>query len=542
MQSTTLSLLAVFLAASLFAISFVPGSAGAQPVAVIPKPAELTPGPGAFVLNKDAALAVSANDPAAAEVARYLADTLAPATGFTLPIREAQPSDGTATVVLTTHGADPSLGDEGYDLTVTDARITLKAPTAAGLFYGVQSLRQLLPPGIESSSTQSVTWSVPAVHIVDKPRYAWRGFMLDCSRHFMTVDFIKRYLDLMAYHKLNRFHWHFTDSNGWRLQIDKYPNLTDVGAAREWGVPSRPPVFYTKADVREVLAYAKARHIMVIPEIEMPGHSAAALAAYPELKCAGSEHAYCAGTEAVFPFLQDVLAETIDLFDAPYVHLGGDERPKGAWEKCPRCQARQKELGLASAHEMQTWFMRRMTDFVASKGKRAITWAVTHSDPYHPTDMADIGNNAIIQNWHGGTAFAAERGWDVVNSANGPVYFDYPQFAVEKADKPKWMPLLPLEKVYAFDPTPAGLTPEQAKHIWGTEACLWTEFVPQDKVDYQVFPRLSAFAEVAWSPRESKDFADFTTRLQSLEKRLSLRGVQFAKSPTTKPTTAPAAK
>ncbi|MEI7633630.1 MAG: beta-N-acetylhexosaminidase [bacterium] len=545
---------------SAFAILGAAGAPGDRPLStttelrqinVIPRPARVEPAAGEFILRPKTAIFVTSDSAELKRAAEYLHGLLAPATGRSLPVANNPANERAKGIVLSMTDADAALGDEGYEILVTPENALLRAPTPAGIFYAVQTLRQLLPTEIESARRpRGVKWSIPCLRIIDKPACAWRGFMLDCSRHFMSKEYIKRTIDLLAFHKLNVLHWHFIDSNGWRMQVDSYPKLTQIGAwrgkaARRYGG------FYTKDDIREIVAHAKSRHVMIVPEFEMPGHSDAALACYPELSCSGesyklpaeplpnenlnyftklnSSRPFCAGKDEVFKFHEAVFNEAVELFDSPYVHVGGDERPKGVWEKCPKCQARMKAEGLKDEHDLQNWFMRRISDILARKGKRVISWAVTRSDPYHPTDMDDLGNNAIIQNWHDGTAFAAGKGWDVVNAHNGFVYFDYPEF--KGMNKPKWMPLLPLEKVYSFEPTPAALNTTEAKHILGGEACLWTELVPQDKVDAQIFPRLLALAEAVWSPREGKDYADFARRVARHEARLARMGVKYGKPP-----------
>jgi hexosaminidase len=453
-------------------------------------------------------------------VGEYLAQVIEEHLGVKLAVKGANRLDAApGTIFLFSSAADKELGDEGYELTVRANAIIISACKPAGLFYAVQTLRQLLPTDASGGEAR-----LTCLRILDRPKYAYRGFMLDCSRHFMSVDFIKRTLDLMAYHKLNRFHWHLTDSQGWRLSIAKHPNLIEVGAARDFDSTQREPAFYSRDDVREIVAYAKSRHITIVPEIEMPGHCDAALASYPALACEGGPGAFCAGNGKTFDFLFDVLDETAAMFpDAPVIHIGGDERPKDVWGKCPRCAARMRELGITSEHELQAWFMRRVTDHLKKKGRRAMTWAVSQSDPYDPKDMSDVGNNAIVQNWHGGAAFAARHGWDVVNSDNRFVYFDYP--AQPDPSKPKWMPVLELEKAYSFEPTPPGLSPDESKHILGGEACLWTEHVPQERVDGQMFPRILALSEVVWSSGRKLEFRDFARRVDAHMARLKQMGV-----------------
>lgn len=518
------------------------------PPSLIPRPASLIPGEGAFTIDKHTALYFDPSSRGARDAARFLADVIEKGTRLQLAVKPATMSEApSGGILLTAADADPALGNEGYSLTSTRLSVTIRAPGDAGLFYGAQTLRQLLPPEIESRppGNPAPGWAIPCLRVDDQPRFAWRGLMLDSSRHFQDKDFILHVLDVMAGLKLNRFHWHLVDANGWRLQIDRYPRLTDIAAWRGEG-DRRHGGFYTKDDVREILAHAKDLHIDVIPEIEMPAHEAAALFAYPELTCSGkvfpvgdggldhySAHVgnipFCAGRDETFVFLENVLTEVCDLFDSPIIHVGGDERPKGLWEKCPLCQERIRAEGLKDEHDLQNWFMRRIVKFLASKNRRAISWAVTRSDPYNPTDMDDLGHGALIQNWHEGTRFAARQGWDIVNSANGFVYLDYPEFP--GMGKPKWMPLLDLEKVYSFEPVPADLEPEFRKHILGGEACLWTELLPREKVYGALFPRMLALAEVVWSPADGKDFADFRGRVERMEGRLGRMGVEYGKPP-----------
>jgi hexosaminidase len=488
---------------------------------LIPRPETINPIAGAELqLTRNFTIFVPDDSPEDRAVGEYLAQVIEEHLGVKLAVKGANRLDAApGSIFLFSSPADKELGDEGYELTVRTNAIIISAGKPAGLFYAVQTLRQLLPIDAQGGEAR-----VPCLRVMDRPRYPWRGFMLDCSRHFMSVDFIKRTLDLMAYHKLNRFHWHLTDAQGWRLQIDKYPKLTRIGAARDFDSPQREPAFYSRHDVREIVAYAKSRHITIVPEIEMPGHCDAALASYPELACDGGPGTFCAGREEVFDFLFGVLDETVEMFpDSPVIHIGGDERPKDVWGKCPRCQARMNELNITTEYELQTWFMRRITDHLKTAGRRAVTWAVTQTDPYDPKDMSDVGSAAIVQNWHGGAAFAAKQGWDVVNSDNRFVYFDYP--TQPDPTKPKWMPVLDLEKVYSFEPAPPGLSPQESKHILGGEACLWTEFVPQEKVDAQMFPRLLALAEVVWSQGRKTEFRDFARRVEAHMARLKQMGV-----------------
>ncbi len=516
----------------------------AMPV-VIPRPVKLVLQAGHFEVGPATTVGVVSGADDAREAASFLCDWLTPATGGARTVNTVVDGEWPRGIILTKRGAKPEWSEEGYGLEITPKQVLIRANSAAGFFYGVETLRQLLPPGAESVAGSRGTheWNAPCVEIEDFPRFGWRALMLDSSRHFQDKEFIEHLLDVMAYHKLNRFHWHLVDANAWRLEIKRYPELARKGSWR--GTDARGDSgWYSQEDVRQIVAYARRRHIMVIPEIEMPAHSTAALYVFPQLTCTGkaielgepgldyfTKNAdslpYCAGKEATFEFLENVLTEVTELFDAPYIHVGGDERPDGLWQKCPDCQARMKAVGAKDEHALQNYFMRRITDFLATKNRRVISWAVTRSDPYNPKDMDDLGHKAIIQNWHEETQFALSQGWDVINSANLYVYLDYPEFS--RVGKPDWMPLLPLEKVYQFEPVPKGVSGEAAKRVWGGEACLWTELVPQEKVSGTLFPRLLALAEVTWSPAAEKNYDDFAARVKLHAAWLKGMGVEYGR-------------
>lgn len=532
-------------------------------VTLIPRPRKIELTKGEFALTPRTVIRVEADDKAFVATADHLKALLGRPTGWALKVVKAphhregsMTAKVAAAVVLRQVPAATDLGDEGYRLAITTGSVVIEAATPAGAFYGCQTLRQLLPREIDSPRVAphpAGGWTAPCVRISDQPRYQWRGFMLDCSRHFMDKEFVKLFIDQMASLKLNRFHWHFIDSNGWRMEVKGKPKLTTVGA---WRGPAGDRVggSYTQDEIREVVAYAAARHIEVIPEFEMPGHSDAAMASYPELSCAGTPYKFpkeslplenlgwfgklnksrpfCAGKDAGFAFNDAVFGEALSLFPAKYWHVGGDERPAGVWTSCTLCQARMKTENLKDEHALQNWFMRRISDLLAARGKRTMSWAVSRSDPYKPTDMDDLGHNAIIQNWHDGAAFAARQGWDVVNSQNGHLYLDYPEFP--GTGRPSWMPVLTLETVYSFDPTPASLSTTEAAHILGPEGCLWTEFIPQEAVFPQVFPRIMAVAEIAWSPGDGKDAAAFRSRVEAQRERFALRGVRYGCPPEKK--------
>jgi hexosaminidase len=484
--------------------------------------------PGYFPITQAATIFVEAGQAEVRAIGEYLGASLRQDAGWSAPVREASGAtlaDGSIT--LTTVGADPALGKEGYELAISPATVLLRAPEPRGLFLAVQTLRQLLGPQAEKQPADEPGMTarvvLPRVRIVDQPRYQWRGMLLDCCRHFMPKEFVKRYIDLLAYHKMNVLHWHLTEDQGWRIEIKKYPKLTEVGA---WRGPADQPYggFYTQDDIREVVAYAASRYVTVVPEIEMPGHSVAALASYPELSCTGGPFevgtrwgiyadVYCAGHERTFEFLQDVLSEVIELFPSEFIHIGGDECPKTRWQQCKRCQARIKAEGLKDEHELQSYFIRRIENFLNGKGKRLIGWDEILEGGLAP--------NATVQSWRGmeGAIAAATAGHDVIASPTSHCYLDYSYDAIS------------LERIYSFEPTPVKLTPSQAGHVLGAEGNMWTERAPQERVDRQVFPRLCALAEVTWSPAAARDWADFSRRMRTHYRRLDALGVRYYMSP-----------
>ncbi len=496
-------------------------TADAPKISVIPRPMEMKLADGCFTLKPTTAIYTDGDSDEICDIADYLADHLRPATGLSLVVLEnSRAKSLTDSILLTTKGADNSLGEEGYELVVEKNNIILRAPQPAGLFRGVQTIRQLLPPQIESTKKiTGICWNIPCLHIKDKPRFQWRGFLLDCCRHFMSKDFVKRYIDLLAYHKMNRFHWHLTEDQGWRIEIKKYPELTQISAWRGEG-KNRYGGYYTQKDIKDIVEYAKSRYIMVIPEIELPGHSVGILAAYPHLSCTGgpfkvrttwgiSEDVYCAGNDKVFEFLQDVLSEVIELFPAPYIHIGGDECPKARWEKCPRCQARIKAEGLKDEHELQSYFIKRIEKFLLSKNRRLIGWDEILEGGLAP--------QATVQSWRGmeGAIAAATSGHDTIVSPTSHCYLDYSHKRIS------------LEKIYSFEPIPEGLTGEQQRHILGGEGNMWTEYAPQEMVDFRVWPRLTGLAEVLWSPKNQRDWQDFSKRMKVHYKRFDVLGVNY---------------
>lgn len=503
-------------------LCFLWSPAAMAQINLIPLPGSIKIGSGTFTLNKETHI-FYANQQGYEEEAIYLQQLLSRATGFSLTVALWDGKNNITNCIILQNalpGTD-TLGVEGYYLNITSNNIMICAPEAAGIFYGVQSLRQLLPAQIEDSIVRSnVLWQVPAVSIIDKPAFPWRGMLLDCCRHFMTKDFILRYIDLLAYYKMNRLHWHLTEDQGWRIEIKKYPKLTETGAWRKEADGSTYGGFYTQQDIRDVVAYAASRHIMVVPEIEMPGHSLAALASYPSLGCTGGPYKverrwgvfkdiYCAGNDSTFAFLQNVLKEVITLFPSSYIHIGGDEAPHFRWDNCKRCQDRMKKNGLKSSAELQSYFIKRIETFLNSKNRQIIGWDEIMEGGLAP--------GATVQSWRGfeGALHAAQSGHDAIVSPTSHAYFDAP------------IGSLTLEKVYEFDPIPEGLANEFRKHILGGECNMWTEHAPQELIDNRMFPRMLAMAEVLWSYPTYRDKDAFLKRVRAAYPRLDLLGVKY---------------
>ena len=525
----------------------------APTIAVIPRPAQIAPLAGHFTLTSRTTIWTDPAHTDAGTVGRQLARYLEPATGFALAVRAGTPPTSADAIVLRLDPALARLGPEGYVLDVRPDRVTVRAAGAAGLFYAVQTIRQLLPSDVlRAAPVRDVAWTMPAVRIEDTPRFAWRGAMLDVGRHFMPKEFVEKYIDLLALHKMNVFHWHLTDDQGWRLEIKRYPRLTSVGAQRamtiagrqvrgdsaRWVYDSVPHGgFYTQDDAREVVAYAAARHVTVVPEIEMPGHAVAAIAAYPELGVTGGPTT--SGPTAVamrwgvfdnilnaepatVSFMQDVLTEVLAIFPSTYIHVGGDEADKTRWKADPRIQARIRALGLNDEHELQSWFIRQMDTFLTRHGRRLIGWDEILEGGLAP--------NAAVMSWRGtaGGIAAARAGHDVVMTPTSHVYLDYYQSRDRAAEPLAGGGYLPLDTVYAFEPVPAELTSAEARHILGAQGNLWTEYVPTPKqAEYMAYPRLAALAEVVWTPRAGRDFADFRQRLPAHLRRLDALDVHY---------------
>ncbi|HEX5830025.1 MAG TPA: beta-N-acetylhexosaminidase [Gemmatimonadaceae bacterium] len=532
--------------AALLALALLARPAAAQsldPVlAVVPRPMRVERLPGVFTLRASTAIYTDRESTA---VGRQLAAYLAPATGYTLPVRTGTPLGNR--IVLRRDTSLAELGAEGYRLEVRPGRVTVRAPAEAGLFYGVQTLRQLLPPAIfREAPVDAVAWTVPALVIMDRPRFAWRGLHLDVSRHYMPREFVRKYIDLLALHKLNTFHWHLTDDQGWRLEIRKYPKLTEVGAWRREtmvGRYMREPAerrfdgrehggFYTQDDVREIVAYARQRHVTVVPEIDMPGHTQAAIAAYPELGTTGATLPVLTswgGGEDVLnaeqrtvSFMQDVLAEVLELFPSQFIHVGGDEVLKRFWRESPRTQELMRQRGLTNEDELQSWFIRQMDAWLTRRGRRLMGWDEILEGGLAP--------GAAVMSWRGtaGGIAAARDQHDVVMSPNDELYFDHYQSRDREAEPLAIGGFTPLDSVYAYEPVPAELEPRFQRHVLGAQANVWTEYIRNPKeVEYMVFPRAAALAEVVWTPRASRDWGDFRRRLDVHLRRLDALDVRY---------------
>jgi len=517
---------------------------------VIPRPDVMTARQGQFTLR---ATTVVHADPPFVDVGHRFARDIANSTGFDLAVHRGATAAATNSIRLVHDHALAKRGTEAYQLDITPSAIVIRASDAAGAFYALQTVRQLLPAAVlRDARVRGVSWTVPSVHIVDAPRFAWRGAHLDAGRHFMPKEFVKKYIDLLAMHKLNRFHWHLTEDQGWRIEITKYPRLTDVGSCRtETLVGSyvadpakrvfdgKPHCgFYTQDDVREIVAYAAERYVTVVPEIEMPGHAQAAIAAYPQLGVRADTTVSVLGVwgiseyilnadDSTISFMQGVLGEVLTLFPGPYVHIGGDEAVKTQWKASPQIQARIKLLGLKDEHELQSWFIRQMDTYLTAHGRRLVGW-----DEILEGGLAE---NATVMSWRGteGGIAAAKAGHDVVMTPGSHTYFDHYQSLNKKAEPLAIGGFLPMDTVYSYEPIPSALTADEAKHVLGAQAQVWTEYLQTPKdVEYMLFPRLSAMSEVLWSAKSRKDYGDFTARMRREEQRLQAMDVNFRKTPS----------
>lgn len=508
---------------------------------LVPKPQQLKEQSGTFVLNQATGLRYDNENPQVQWVVDFIRDRFGVPTGFAFN----RTSNADSNVIILKIDSLLKGPDGAYELDISTQKIEARAPNARGLFYAMQTVRQLLPAAIESRDTVSgVQWSIPCVKIKDRPRFKYRGLHLDVARHFFPVKFIKKYIDLIAFNKMNYFHWHLTDDQGWRIEIKKYPKLTKVSAWRKQtqvGHGHNKPYiydgepyggYYTQDQIREIVDYARKRFVTILPEIEMPGHSLAALAAYPELGCTGGPYqvaqrwgifkdVYCAGNEKTFKFLEDVLSEVVDLFPGKYIHIGGDECPKDRWKHCPKCQARIKAEGLKDEHELQSYFIQRIEKFLLTKNRYIIGWDEILEGGLAP--------QATVMSWRGeeGGIAAAKQHHDVIMTPGPYCYFDHYQ-----AD-PRTQPLaiggfLPMKKVYSYNPVPKELSKEEAKYILGVQGNVWSEYLLNEKyVEYMAYPRACALAEVAWTKLENKNWRDFLNRMEGIYEHLGAMNVNY---------------
>lgn len=513
------------------------GLAQNEPVSIIPKPQKVEMSPGAFMISNRVKIVLPAEASESISAAEWLQQRFRLTSGYMLEI-SSLPANPSIRFEI-----NSKLPAEGYTLVVTPKGIVIQAATGRGHFYGVQTLMQLLPPHVFSSAGSQGLWAVPACTIEDAPRFSYRGMMLDVGRHFFSVEMVKRYIDVLAMHKFNTLHWHLTEDQGWRIEIKKYPKLTEIGAFRKetmkghyrdqkWdGVPYGG--FYTQDQIRDIVAYAASRYVTIIPEIEMPGHALAALAAYPEFGCTGGPYAvgtrwgveedvYCP-YEETFQFLEDVLTEVMDLFPSPYIHIGGDECPKTTWKNSAFCQDLIQREKLGDEHGLQSYFIKRIDAFLSQKGRKLIGWDEILEGGISP--------NATIMSWRGeeGGIAAVKEGHQAIMTPTSHVYFDYYQ------GDPTTEPLaiggfLPIEKVYQYEPIPAGLSKAEAGLILGTQGNVWTEYIRDPGyLDYMSYPRATALAEVAWTNPALKNYPDFVRRLGAHFVRLEALGINAAK-------------
>ncbi|PZX93006.1 beta-N-acetylhexosaminidase [Flavobacterium aquariorum] len=525
----------------------------AQEVNIIPQPVQVTRNTGNFVINTKTSLVVTSKEDksTAAFLNKYLLDYY----GFELPIVKKADKNS---IKLKSGKHAEGLKSEGYSLKSDDKGVLINGNSPIDTFYGMQTLIQLLP--VEKSNSLTIA----SVDVKDEPRFVYRGAMLDVGRHFFPVAFVKKYIDYLALHKMNYFHWHLTEDQGWRIEIKKYPKLTEIGSKRNGSIIGHYPGtgsdntpeggFYTQEEIKDIVKYASDRFITVIPEIEMPGHSSAAIAAYPQLSCFPEEKTQLsdkmisdrskqelangktkivqetwgvftdvyAPTEYTFKFLEDVIDEVVTLFPSKYIHVGGDESPKDDWKRSEFCQKMIKEKGLKDEHELQSYFIQRMEKYINGKGRTLIGWDEILEGGLAP--------NAIVMSWRGeaGGITAARDKHQVIMTPGSHVYLDHSQTKNEK--EVTIGGFTNLEKIYSYEPVPKELNEQEAKYVLGAQGNIWTEYMQNPaKVEYMIFPRLSALSEVLWSPKENKNWSEFQTKIETQKKRYSLWEANYFK-------------
>lgn len=542
-------ILFAFTLISLFIASCTAPGGTDQTISLIPEPAEIRADDGVFILNRETSIVLREADEHLENIAEQLKQTIDSATGYDIGIRTDLPEDTVGNLIIFSlnDGTGPTDREEGYALNVTPDQVAIHAVTANGLFYGMQSLLQLLPPEIYHTDytlvPQNVQWEIPSVSIVDYPRFSYRGMHLDVARHFFPVEFIKKYIDLMAMQKMNRFHWHLTEDQGWRIEIKQYPRLTEIGAWRDSTLVGhagsgiydgkRYGGYYTQEEIRDVVEYARQRYITVIPEIEMPGHSSAALAAYPEFGCVEEkeyqvqttwgifDNVYCP-SEATFTFLENILTEVMELFPSEYIHIGGDEAPKKQWKESELAQQVIEREGLADEHELQSYFISRIEQFLNSHGRQIIGWDEILEGGLAP--------NATVMSWRGteGGIEAAKMQHNAIMTPVSHCYLDYYQ-GEEETEPLAIGGYTTLEKTYSYEPIPDELIEEERQYILGAQGNVWSEYLHSpEKVEYMAWPRSTALAEVTWSPRDKRNWTGFRQRMQTQFKRFDILNVNAA--------------
>lgn len=509
-----------------------------------PYPNHIEPRSGSFALSKSTSFAVSEGcTPEQRCAMDALIAQLSKVTGNNYVVKE--------TGADITFINDSTIASEGYVIDADTKSVKVMASTAQGMFYAIQTLYQLMPAEVlGKQQADGVKWNIQCVKIVDEPRFAYRGMHLDEGRHFFGVEHVKKYLDMMALHKINTFHWHLTEDQGWRIEIKKYPKLTEIGSIRKktmvgrnWDIYDNTPYggFYTQEQIREVVEYAAARHITVIPEVDLPGHMLAALTCYPELGCTGGpyevsgqwgvrEDVLCAGKEQTLRFVEDVLSEVIELFPSKYIHIGGDECPKVRWEKCPTCQAKIRQIGakdddkFKKEHYLQSYFICKVEEFLNGKGRKIIGWEEILEGGISP--------NATLMSWLGvkSGVEAANQGHDVIMVPNGFLYFDYAQSPDTIREPVGMRGDVNIRKVYNFEPVTEDILPDKAAHVIGVQANLWTEYIKDvEHMEYMYLPRMTALSELQWTKPENKDFDRFMSSMVIITKRFDVMGYNYAK-------------
>lgn len=516
---------------------------------IIPKPLSLTDLGAYHAISHSATIYLVEDNEAVNKVAHYLKNQIEQSNAKAALNIKVEETDNPGIHLLLNSDYDNELGQEGYRLNSSNS-VRIVANTAAGLFYGVQSLLQLMPVQVFSGEAQSYTMTIPSVDITDRPRYAYRGMHMDPCRHFFSTEATKRFIDRLAYHKLNKFHWHLTEDQGWRIEIKQYPKLAEIASKRKGTIVldhetgwddnkyDEIPVegYFSHEQIREIIQYAGDRHIEVIPEIEMPGHALAALSAYPEFSCNGgpfevmqkwgvSKDVFCAGNDSTFVFLKNVIDEVAELFPSEYIHIGGDECPKDRWKSCVKCQKRMKDEGLHDEHELQSWFIKEMEKYINSKGKTLVGWSEIME--------GGIAPNAVLQSWIGTSAGieAAKQKHKAIMSPSSHLYFDGihvdPKYARMEPYGQRYC-WTNLEKIYAFNPTPDTLPEEYHEYFIGAEATSWSEYIKtEDHLEYMTLPRISALSEITWTENDLKDYDDFLERLNTQYLRYDQMGVNY---------------